>query len=271
MAKEKQKKGIISSVAVIFLCTVMILFDFITPRYTDDDLWNTWIVKNLQLLCGTIAVILLMIQLKIRLFKKPRKWFALLPCLIIALNNFPLISYLRGNMSLVRRETLDFILFGANCLAVGFFEECIFRGVIFSVLAERMTKDRKGFIKTYVFTSLIFGGAHLLNIFGGDVGGTLLQVAYTILTGGLFGYALIKSKNIVIPSLIHAIYNFCGLVLSETGLGSGIVFDFATCAMMAVIAVIIGVYVLYSVWNYSEKEQKELYNRLGVEYKEINA
>lgn len=65
-------------------------------------------------------------------------------------------------------------------------------------------------------------------------------------------------------AITHAIYNFCGLLFTSTvGLGSGSVIDPPTGIMMAVIAVIVGVFVLYQVFTYSEVERVDLYQRLG--------
>ena len=148
---------------------------------------------------------------------------------------------------------------------MGIFEECIFRGIIFSVLASRLSRNRKGFIQTYVISSFIFGVAHLFNGFSF---GTLLQICYTTLTGGLFAFALIKTKNIFCCGVIHAIYNFCGLLMAEQGMGSGIVFDVGTTVMMAIVSIVVGVYVLRKVFTCPDDEIKELYAKLGVIIKE---
>ena len=155
--------------------------------------------------------------------------------------------------------------FGLYCLSVGVFEECIFRGIVFSVLASRLSRDRKGFIQTYIISSFIFGAAHLFNGFSM---GTLLQIGYTTLTGGLFAFALIKTKNIFCCGIIHAIYNFCGLLLSEQGMGSGIVFDAGTTIMMAIISIVVGFFVLRNVFYTSDSEITELYAKLGIRTKE---
>jgi membrane protease YdiL (CAAX protease family) len=144
------------------------------------------------------------------------------------------------------------------------FEECIFRGVIFSILASRFTKDRNGFWTTYLFSSGVFAIAHLFN---GLSFGTILQVGYTFLTGGLFAFVLIKTKNLLCCGLVHAIYNFCGLLFEtpeRMGLGSGVVFDLGTVLTMLIVSVCIGLFVLVSVYKYSDEERGVLYQKLGV-------
>ena len=215
-------------------------------------------------LCA-VAVICLLIRLKVRLFSKPSGWLALLIGLIIAVDNFPFYSYFQGNIHFLSSDFTDFFLFAIYCLAVGVFEECIFRGIVFSVFAERLPQNKKGFLLTYLFSSIAFGLAHLFNLFvGAGIGPTLLQVVYTTLTGGLFAFVLIKTKNLLLCGFTHGVYNFCGLVLSEQFLGTGIVFDTGTTVIMAIVSVAVGIFVLYKVFTYPEKERIDLYERLAI-------
>lgn len=269
MPKTKQNKSIsyiLIRVFIVALCAAMLALDYIPIQYVQDGVRNVWISTIVQQCVGAIAIILLMLHLNIKLFGKIHAWLYLLPCLIVALDNFPLISYVNGNMHFTRTGAWDFVLFALYCLAIGLFEECVFRGVLFSVIASLFSQDKKGFFKTFVVSSAVFGLAHLFNLLSGaGIGATLLQVCYTTLTGGLFAFAMIKTKNVLCAAFVHGLYNFCGLLLSEQGLGSGIVFDVGTGVMMGIISVIIGVFVLYSVWKYTEAERSVLYKHLGIE------
>ena len=267
MAKNKRKETLLK-IGIVCLCAFTVLLSVFDFAYTSDETKNLWIGGILQQACGTIAVILLFPVLKIRLLSPPKKWLYLIPCIIVAVNNFPFWSYFNGNMHLVRTQTTDLLLFVFYCLFVGLFEELVFRGVLFSLLAGRFSNDKKGLVKTFVLSSVIFGLAHLLNLIAGaGVGATLLQVCYTTLTGGLFAFALIKTKNILCCAFIHGLYNFCGLIMefpARGGLGTGVVFDFGTGLTMGVVALAVGIFVLYSLWKYSETERVELYSRLGI-------
>ena len=143
---EKQKKiwNIVEITAILVLCVATLLLDYVKPVYLENELRNRFLSKIIQQGCGVIAAVLLMRRLKIQLFGMPQNWLYLIPCLIIAIDNFQFSSYFHGNMELVNNEPLDFLLFGGYCLSVGLFEECIFRGVIFSVLAGYFSKDKKG-------------------------------------------------------------------------------------------------------------------------------
>ena len=240
------------------------MLDFIDISYTDNVDRNRFIGKIVQQSLGSLAAIFLMIRLKIHLFNKPQYWLYLIPCLIIAIDNFQFSSYFKGNMQLVNGKPLDFILFGGYCLAVGLFEECIFRGIIFSVLASCFSYDKKGLWKTYIVSSVLFGAAHLFNGFSVA---TILQIGYSTLTGGLFAFVLLKTKNIFCCAFVHALYNFCGLLFEipeRMGLGSGVVFDLGTAITMLIVCVIMGAFILYSVFKYSDDEVGVLYEKLGI-------
>lgn len=265
----KKKIGNFAEIAVIFfLCIVTIAMDFVTLSFVKHALRNRFLIKIVQQSCGAVAAILLMRRLGVKLLGKPQNLLYLIPCVIIAIDNFQWSSYFNGNMELVHKEGIDFLLFGLYCLAVGLFEECIFRGVIFSVLAGAFSQDKKGLWKTYVLSSVIFGAAHLFNGFSL---GTLLQVGYTILTGGLFGFVLLKTKNIFCCGLIHGLYNFCGLLFdteARLGLGNGVVFDFGTAITMLIVCIALGSLILYWIARYSEEERSILYKKLGIYPKE---
>ena len=263
--KKRQVGDTVQLIAIFVFCGVAVLFDFVKIQYSSDEFINRMIAKIVQQCCGSIAAIVLMVRLKIKLFGVPQGWLYFIPCLIIALDNFPLISYLNGNMQIVRNSALEVTLFAGYCLSVGLFEELIFRGVIFSVVAGYFNKNKNGFITTYIVSSVIFGGIHIFNIIAGaGVGATVLQVGYSTLTGALFAFALIKMKNIFIPAFLHGLYNFCGLFCTKEGLGMGSFFDTGTIIMMAVISVLIGLFVLYSVLTYKEEDRVDLYKKLGI-------
>lgn len=265
MSKANRRNYIYGLIIGLFFLLTL-LFSWIPITIFAEKHRNAWLGVILQQTCGIVAVVALANYLKIRLFSRPECLIFLVPCLIIAIDNFPFWSYFSGNMQLVGTNPTDVLLFSLYCLCIGLFEELVFRGLLFHLLASYFSKDRKGLIKTFVCSSVIFGLAHLTNLFGGaGLPATLLQVGYTTLTGGLFAFAFIKTKNVLFPACIHALYNFCGLILEtpqNLGLGTGIIFDMGTVIMMTIISVIIGVFILYSLAKYPENERKTLYNRL---------
>lgn len=265
MQNRNASKSIQDSITlaiILVLCVFTALMDVIPITYSKDETYNRLIEKIAQQSCGAVAGILILLRLNIRLFGKPRNLVYLIPCLLIAIDNFQFSAYFNGEMQLLHTRPMDFILFFGYCISIGIFEEVVFRGIIFTIIADAFSKDRKGFLKTFVISSAVFGLAHLFNGFSPAV---LAQVGYTTLTGGLFAFCLIKTKNIFCCAMVHGVYNFCGLLFdNEQGLGSGVCFDLGTVLTMLIVSICIGVFVLYKVYTYSEEERVELYNCLGV-------
>lgn len=257
---RKKIRNIVEISLILLFCLLTLAFDYIKINYVSHDLRNKYISKIIQQTCGAVAAILLMKRQGISLFGKPQHLLYMIPCLLIALDNFQFYAYFSGKMELIHKEPLDIILFALYCLSVGMFEECIFRGVIFTVIASRFSKDKKGLLYTFVISSAVFGLAHVFN-------GSILQVGYTILTGGLFAFTLMKTKNILCCAFVHGLYNFCGLLFETAerfGLGNGVVLDFGTAMTMLIVCLILGAFVIYFVLKYSTEEQKQLYEKLGI-------
>ena len=260
--EKKKRRDIIEIIVIIVLCAIMAVLDFLPIKYTSDEVKNGLISDTVPLIIGTVAVIWLMIRGKTGLFGRPTKLWFLIPCLLVAVDNFPFPSYFAGKSQLLYTDVDKWLWFAGFCIFVGVFEECVFRGIVFPLLAGCFSSDKKGLIKTFFISSVIFGGMHLFNIFAGaGIGPTLLQAGYSTLIGGLCAFALMKTKNILFPAFVHGLYDFCGLMLPK--LGSGAIFDTPTVILMAVVGISVGIFVLYSVWRYPEEERIELYKRLG--------
>ena len=255
--------------AFIFtLCLVMIAFEFVPQLkqlpFTSDVAYNRLLSLIIPLLAGVLAVYMIAAEFGLKLFKKPQHLWVLLPGMVIALDNFPWLAFTQGKMQLIHTNSWHFGLFFAYCILVGVFEEILFRGIFFAVLAEVFGRMRKFFFLVYLLSSVAFGAIHLLNVFTAGPA-AFLQAGYSILTGGLVAFIFITTKTILFPALIHAVYNFCGLLFTQNpGLGAGSVIDLPTAIMMAVISLFVGVFVLYCGWKYPDDEREQLYNRLNL-------
>lgn len=259
--RRKRIQGYTQIAVIAVLCAFTMLLDFVDISFSNDEFYNRMLCKILQQILGSTAGILVVLRLDVKLFGQPHNLLYMIPCLIIAVDNFQFSAYFSGKMQLARTSPYDFIIFFIYCILVGLFEEIVFRGIVFAVLAGLFSKDKKGLLLTYVTSSLAFGLAHLFNGFSAA---TLQQAGYTVLTGGLFAFCLMKTKSIFCPALIHGIFNFCGLLFDKQGLGNGVVFDTGTIVTMLTVSILMGVFILYTVWKYPEEERKVLYNRLGI-------
>lgn len=244
------------------LFVAMAVLEFFEFTYVNDEVQNGIINRTMPLVAGAVAVILLLVWNKSKLFGAPQGLLFLIPCLIIAINNFPFCSFFAGKSKLFHTSVTDFVLFAVYCIAIGMFEECAFRGVLFPIVAERFSKDRKGLQKTFVASSVLFGLAHLFNLLmGAGFGPTVLQVGYSTLIGGLCAFCLIKTHNVLLCAFVHAVYDFCGMMMAE--LGSGTVFDLPTGLMMGVVGVAVAAFVLWQIYKLKDSDAHALYKKLG--------
>ena len=257
----KNKK--IRTILVVGLLILTLLFDGL-PQIIENERKNFFVFESLTLLFGFLAFFIVMKEEQSGLFLKPKNLLFLLPGIIVAIDNFQFAAYFSGKMQPLRADALDWILFSIYCLLTGLFEETIFRGTIFALIANRFEKNKKGLLKTIIVSSVVFGLAHLFNLFTGGGAVVLLQVCYSTLTGMLFAFVLIKTKNLLCSAFAHGLYNFCGLLFSaEQGLGFGAVIDFYTGFTMFIVCSLVAVFAIISFVKYTEDEREELYSRLG--------
>ena len=263
MGRLELMKRKIQTGLVICLLVLTVITDGL-PQILSDERKDFFLFESLTLLFGFLAFFILLKQEHCGLFKSPKNLLFLLPALIVAIDNFQFAAYFSGKMQPIQADFLDFVLFSIYCLLTGLFEEVIFRGVLFALIANRFEKSKSGLLKTIIVSSFVFGLAHLFNLFTGGGVGALLQVCYSTLTGLLFAFVLIKTKNLLCPALIHGVYNFCGLLFSaEQGLGSGAILDFNTGLTMFIVCTLVAIFAIISFIKYTETEREELYSRLG--------
>lgn len=172
--------------------------------------------------------------------KKPLLWLLTIPGFVIAINNFPFVSFLAGDCR-ITAKTESILYFALVCLGVGFFEEMAFRGCAFMLLLKSKTQSRAKIFLAIFLSSVVFGCIHIVNLFfGGSVGSVVLQIGYSALIGALCSMVLLLTGNIWLCVLLHAAYNFCGGIISDYGIG--VQWTSAEIVFTAVVSVIVALY-----------------------------
>ena len=181
---------------------------------------------------------------------------AILPALVIAVNNFPLIALATGNARITRGELLWLLILDALC--IGLFEELAFRGVFFPLLLQKFGRDKRGVIWVTVISSAVFGLVHLVNLIeGAGFGGTVLQVGYSFLIGGMCAIVLLKTGNLFWCILLHTVYDLGGALIST--LGEGTLWDLPTVVLTVVLSIAVTAWMLYLLFRTSPTEASRLY------------
>lgn len=164
-----------------------------------------------------------------------------IPCLAVALANFPYSALASGEAQILRADLLWAVVL--KCLLIGVTEELIFRGILLILVSDLLGNGNNRVFLTIVISSAIFALYHLLNLFAGaGLGVTLLQVGYSFLTGAMFAAVMTRTRNIWLCIALHTVYDIGGLIVSD--IGSGAVHDLIFWVLTAVAAVICCVHVI---------------------------
>ncbi|PID29424.1 MAG: hypothetical protein CR982_02925 [Candidatus Cloacimonadota bacterium] len=106
------------------------------------------------------------------------------------------------------RATL--FLFTLSVFSVGFAEEFLFRGIIFPLFIRYFKMRKNVLFLSVVLSSSIFGVAHYLNLIRepNNFLGVTSQVVFAISIGIFLGGLMLRTENILIPSIFHGFVNF---------------------------------------------------------------
>ncbi len=138
---------------------------------------------------------------------------------LVCCNNLPLSAILHGRLALTASGG-EIFCFALLCLSVGLLEELLFRAYLLGRVFRPFQNTRGRCVAALLLTSLLFGLSHLANLAeGAGLAPTLLQVGYSCLTGCLFGTVFLVCRQPYTAALLHALYNFCGLLYVQCGTG----------------------------------------------------
>jgi len=112
--------------------------------------------------------------------------------------------------------SLDFIFFVFGLCLVGFTEEFLFRGILFPNLSNGFSSIYLGAITS----SFLFGITHFINLINNFeyINEITFQVISSFCFGILMCGVLYKTKNLIIPALIHSIYNLQAMIRTFNGI-----------------------------------------------------
>ena len=167
-----------------------------------------------------------------------------LPCFMVAFVNFPYSSLAHGYAWFERADLLG--LYTLYIIGICLMEELVFRGVLLILVKDLFKNKPHAPIYVVATSALIFSLFHLTNLFGnGNVGGVLLQCLYTFLIGAMLSVTMLKLNNIWLCVLIHAIFDFGGMLWQE-GIVGGNQWDVVFWVLTIVSGVLCAGHVIYS-------------------------
>jgi len=105
------------------------------------------------------------------------------------------------------------VIFAITMAEIGMAEEFIFRGIILNLFLDKFHKTQKGIYASIAASSIIFGMAHMTNMFSGvTIKGALVQASGAVVLGALLAAIYIRTKNIWVVVIIHAFNDFSSLI-----------------------------------------------------------
>lgn len=140
-------------------------------------------------------------------------------------------------------ELLPIILGG---IAPGFYEEVLFRGLIFQNMMNQWAGNKNYILKSVLISGLVFGLIHLLNLRHGLflLDSTLIQVVNATGIGVFFCAIYARTRNLWGPVIIHTLTDISSdLIYSEAGLG---IRETVIMLVLGVAYLLIGLYLIRS-------------------------
>lgn len=258
MSSAEKARKILLVLFMVALVAIEVAFNL-----SKDDSWTVHMLylSSTRLIGGAVCAIF-MIEFSFDKIMHPQgnkslmAILAVLPAFAVAVNNFPFVSFLSGDCGL-DAPIGKILIYALFCLSVGVFEEMAFRGCVLMYLLKSRRDSRKGIFMAILWSSVVFGLIHLINLFTSSPGAVLLQIGYSALIGALCSLVLLATKNIWLCVLLHATYNFVGNVVSE--LGNGEMWTLPQMIFTAVIAVAVTAYCVWLFFKLPVSRAKELY------------
>ena len=167
-----------------------------------------------------------------------KQYLYFIPFILLATTN--LWCGARLNYSIM--ETIFYVV---SMMCVGFLEELIFRGFLFTAMCKNNVKI------AILVSSLTFGAGHIVNLLNGRaVFETLAQVCYATAIGFAFTIMFYKGKSIWPCIVTHSVIN------SLSGVANGDVDRFTTkiaaCVFLCVVSLAYGWYLIKCLENRDE-------------------
>ncbi len=262
--KSSKRSALVRKIILMVLLSVLVAIE-LGFRFFNDKLGLTDdIYMTLTRLIGGAACIMFMLEFSFERAlhplgnKRAIYLLAILPAFVIAINNFPFVSFFSGDCT-ISASFGDIIIYALFCLCVGFFEEMAFRGCALMFFLKKRANTRLGIFISILFSSLIFGIVHLINIFTSSPISVLLQIGYSALIGALCSVVLLATENIWLCVLCHGLYNFCGGL--KDNFGAGIMWTTPQMIFTAIVAVIVTVYMIWLFFKIPLSNAKELFEK----------
>lgn len=207
----KQQRTIVFSVFVALISlTLMILGSYFAAFLGAFVGYNYYTMLLLQELFAFVFVVLIAYQSK-TLYTITRRGSGMLHAFLVGAYPLALICTLASSMFVVGVQSgealqpaLKIVIYFLSMFSIGLVEELVFRGIIGEALIEHYGTSYHGVWKATIIGGIIFGVAHMSNLFSADPFGVMIQVVVAAVIGMLFAAIYYRTGNLWVCILLHA-------------------------------------------------------------------
>ncbi len=260
---KRDVRRIVATVMTLVGMAVLLFFEIGKPVLSEDAILQRLYTMTATRGVGGVVFLAILVYLGYRVLnplKKPlgKALLFCLPAALVVVNNMPILSMIWGDAYFVHGEPWYILWFALECFAIGLFEETAFRGVALLLIAEKRRTTKKGLFISILLSSAVFGVIHLANILAGSSpGAVFLQIGYSFLIGAMCSVVLLKTGNLWLCVILHAVYDFSGNLMPT--LGAGTWWDTPTVIFTAVLAVLTTVFYVVAFIRLDPRETDRLY------------
>lgn len=214
----------VTIILIVISAVCLISFEIVHVRILEDNIANKFLAGFFSRFSLSLLFVWLLLFFggKEMLFcnRKTLKGLAWsLPCFMVAFVNYPYSAIANGTATIDRGDLMG--LYILYIVGIALLEEIVFHGVIFVLAKDYLKNKRHAPLLTTIITATLFSLFHLTNLFSGaNIGDTLLQCVYTFLIGAMLTVTMLKLNNLWLCFLIHALFDFGGLLIIHIGSGN---------------------------------------------------
>lgn len=212
----------IFALIALYAPTVKLYSQFFDPQYA------YFLAEISNKLVVSIILVLLLVRLSLMksigltIFpKKSKDWLIAWPLFIILL--IGVLPLLTKDIIIDQSKPGILAVFPLMNFLTGFSEELLIRGLLLSVLLLKWGNTKKGIVLCVIGSSLLFGSAHLGNLFINPslLVATFSQIIYATLIGIFFAACVLRSQSIWPAIVLHAAIDFLGQI-QQIAVGGGV-------------------------------------------------
>ena len=199
----------------VILLLIYVLAGRITLVKFIPQPWNRLLYMVIALgVSGTCAILAGTTQV---LKVKPKQGkVVILSAILIVILAYIYLTKALGWVMIFREGWMTTLICLATAIGAGFAEEFIFRNLFFNAFIGVFKKQKYALLLTSVTVSVIFGLMHLVNLTHQTWAATSQQVFYAFVIGLLFCTIHIWSNAMIIPALMHFLFDFSPIIKTAT-------------------------------------------------------